>query len=254
MDMCIYGCGNLGIIKNKSNLGWRCAKSPNSCPAVKAAKKQTVLEKYGVTNVSKCPAILEKKKATWIRNYGVDNPSKAEINIAKIKAAWPDIQTKRQETSLRKFGVDSYSKTQEFQDRRKETWLTKYGVDNPTKNPEIAHKVFLSNAASEYRTKSLVLPSGQIVRYQGNEDKVIVELLKAGFSEQEIKIGPKNVPHLTYIFEDKLCRYYPDIWLPRYNMLIEVKSTYTWKKYKLKNLLKRQACISAGYNYRIIIR
>lgn len=254
MDLCIYGCGKTGVIKNKSNLGWRCATSPNSCPAVKLSKKQSVFERYGVENISKCPEILKKKKSTWLKNYGVDNPSKADINKQKIKNAWPDIKKKRAETSLKKFGVDSFSKTEEFQTKRKQTWLEKYGVDNPTKNLEIAHKVAVSNEKSDYRTKTLVLPSGKTIRYQGYEDQVINDLLKSGLKEEDIVTGPANVPHIYYEFDDKICRYYPDIYIPRYNLIIEVKSKYTWKKYKTKNLAKRHACKLAGYFYNIVIK
>lgn len=253
-QLCSYGCGQEGSIKNKSNKGWRCSQSPNSCPAVKETKRQKMLKEYGVENISQCKNIQEKKKKTWIKNYGVDNPAKAKINRQKIKDAWPEIKRKREKTSFEKYGVSSYTKTSEFQTRRKETWIKNYGVDNPVKNPDIAHKVFISNSKSEYRTKTLILPSGKLIRYQGNEDKVILDLLKSGLKEHEIVTGPGNVPHIKYEFEGKTHRYYPDIYIPKYNQLIEVKSKYTWKKYKAKNLAKREASIKSGYNYSIAVR
>jgi hypothetical protein len=254
MNMCEYGCGNEGTIKNKSNKGWRCSTSPNSCPGVKERKKQVLLDTYGVTNISQLPDILAKKKETWLKNYGVDNPSKAQVNKDKIKAAWPEVDRKRKETMLEKYGVESYNSTDEFKDRRKATWLEKYGVDNPTKNQEILHKAMISNSKSEYRTKTLVLPSGKEIRYQGYEDRVIIELLKSGFSEDEIITGPGNVPHIAYVYNGKTCRYYPDIYIPKLNQLIEVKSEYTWNKYKERNLAKIQACKDAGYDIKVEIR
>ena len=253
-NLCSYGCGQEGTIKNKSNKGWRCSSSPNSCPAVKETKKKKTLEKYGVENISQSKIIQEKKKETWIKNYGVDNPSKAEINKQKIRDAWPESKKKRDQTWLENYGVDSYAKTKEFKEKRKKTWLKRYGVDNPTKNAEIAHKVVVSNSKSEYRTKTLILPSGKEIRYQGYEDKVILDLLKSGLSENDIITGPGNVPHITYSFKGKTYRYYPDIYIPKYNQLIEVKSLYTWNKYKQKNLAKRAASKAAGYNYTIAIR
>jgi len=252
--LCEYGCGNIGIIKNKSNKGWRCSKSPNRCPGVKTKKKQSLLDTYGVTNVSQIPEVLAKKKETWFKNYGVDNPSKAQINKDKIKEIWPEIGRKRKQTMLNKFGVESYSSTLEFIERRKSTWIGKYGVDNPTKNSEILHRVIVSNSKSEYLTKSLVLPSGKIIRYQGYEDKVILELLKSGIKENEIVTGPGNVPQIPYVFDNKTHIYYPDIYIKRFNQIIEVKSKYTWKKYKEKNLAKRKACIDAGFSVNIVIR
>lgn len=252
--LCKYGCGNIGVFKNKSDNGWKCSKSSNSCPAVKLRKKQMLLDTYGVSNISQIPEVLAKKKETWMKNYGVDNPSKAQVNKDKIKAAWPSINSKRKKTMLEKYGVESYNSTKEFFDRRKSTWMKKYGVDNPTKNVEILHKVVTSNSNSQYLTKSLTLPSGKIIRYQGLEDKVILELLKSGIKEEEIITGPNNVPKIPYIFNGRKHLYYPDIYLPKFNQLIEVKSKYTWKKYREKNLAKRKACIAAGYYINIIIR
>ena len=252
--LCEYGCGQIGIIKNKSNKGWRCSKSPNSCPGVKTKKKQMLLDTYGVTNISQLPEVLTKKKETWIKNYGVDNPAKAQVNKDKIKSAWPEIDRKRKKTMLDKYGVESYNSTKEFNNRRKATWIEKYGVDNPTKNIEVLNKVMLANSNSEYLTKSLTLPSGKVIKYQGFEDKVILELLKSGIKEEEIVTGPGNVPQIPYIFNGNKHTYYPDIYIPKYNRIIEVKSEYTWKKYREKNLAKRKACVDAGFNVNIVIR
>lgn len=254
--LCMYGCGKEGVIKNKSNDGWRCAKSPNSCSGVQAKKKQTLTELYGegITNVSQLKSVQDKREATWLKNYGVSNPSHAQVNRDKIKAAWPEIDRKRKETMLDKFGVESYNSTDEFKDRRKATWMDKYGVDNPTKNTDILHKSMVSNSKSEYRTKTLVLPSGKEIRYQGYEDRVILELLDSGLAEDEIITGPGNVPHITYTHNGKSHRYYPDIYIPKLNQLIEVKSKYTWEKYKDINLAKIQACKDAGYDTKVEIR
>lgn len=251
---CIYGCGNPGLIKNKSNEGWRCSNSPNSCPEVKLKKKQKLLIEYGVTNVSQIKEVLEKKKNTWMLKYGVDNPSKSKEVIDKIKSKWETINSKRKETMLGKYGVDSYNSTIEFKERRKKTWIEKYGVDNPTKNAEILHKSMVSSSKSAFRTKTLTLQSGKVFRYQGYEDKVIKELLESGIHEDDILTGPGNVPHIRYEFNGKKCRYYPDIFLPKLNKVIEVKSEYTWNKYKERNEAKVKATICAGYHIEVIIK
>lgn len=252
--LCDYGCGKIGTIKNKSNSGWRCSKSPNSCPAVKERKKQVLLDTYGVTNISQLPEILAKKKKTWIENYGVDNPSKAQVNKDKIKAAWPEVDRKRKETMLEKYGVESYNSTKEFKDRRKATWTEKYGVDNPTKNIDILEKVLLKNSQSDYLTKTMLMPSGKERRYQGYENIVIMDLLKSGLTEDDIVTGQGNVPHIPYEFDGVLRRYYPDIYIPKLNLIIEVKSKYTWMKYKEKNMAKVDATKKLGYNMNVVFR
>lgn len=254
MNLCSYGCGQEGFIKNKSNDGYRCASSPNSCPAVKAKKKQNLKDKYGVENISQLESIKDQKKATWMKKYGVDNPSKADIIKDKIKDNWHDTEYKRKETMLARYGKDSFSKTEAFLIKKKATCLEKFGYEHPTQNPDILHKAMISNSKSAYRTKTMSLPSGNELRYQGYENIVICDLLKSGLKETDIITGPGNVPHIDYSFEGKICRYYPDIYIPKYNQLIEVKSRYTWKKYKEKNLAKRKASIDAGFIYNLIIR
>lgn len=256
MENCCYGCGKPGIIKNKSRDGWRCAVSPNSCQGVQKKKLESLEAKYGpgVTNVSQVKEVHDKKKETWVEKYGVDNPSKAPEIQQKIKDAWPETERKRKITSLEKYGVEDYASSDEFKRRREATWLEKYGVTNPTLNEEILHQVMLSNEKSEYRTKSLILPSGKEVRYQGYEDKVILELIGAGYSEEEIVTKRGEVPKIRYEFEGKKCIYYPDIYLPKDNQLVEVKSIYTWRKYKKKNLAKIRAAKQAGFHISIAIR
>lgn len=50
-------------------------------------------------------------------------------------------------------------------------------------------------------------------------------------------------------FEGKKRRYYPDIFIPHQNRIIEVKSKYTFEKDKEKNLLKSLACKKLGFNF-----
>ena len=251
--ICDYGCGNPAIKLFKSGK-WGCSDTPNRCPGIQLKKKQTLLSKYGVTNISQIKDIQDKKKATWMEKYGVDNPSKAQINKDKIKDSWKIVGIKRKATMLKKYGVESYSSTDEFKERRKATWMEKYGVDNPTKNLEILEKVLLKNSQNDYLTKTMIMPSGKKRRYQGYEDKVIVDLLKSGLTENEIVTGQGNVPHIPYIFKGKHHRYYPDIYIPKQNLLIEVKSKYTWTKYKEKNMAKIDAAKKLGYNINVVFR
>ena len=82
---CDYGCGGEGFFFNEKSKKWRCLESVKKCPGVQEKKKQTLLKKYGVTNVSQLGDIQERKKKTWIEKYGVDNPSKAPEVAQKIK-------------------------------------------------------------------------------------------------------------------------------------------------------------------------
>ena len=49
--------------------------------------------------------------------------------------------------------------------------------------------------------------------------------------------------------------YYPDFYIPSENLIVEVKSTWTFAhpdKYD-KNIAKRDACLAAGYNFEFYI-
>ena len=47
---------------------------------------------------------------------------------------------KRRETCKRKYGVDSFSKTKEFEEKIKQTNLERFGVENPSQNKKIQEK------------------------------------------------------------------------------------------------------------------
>lgn len=82
---------------------------------------------------SKCSAnsqdAKEKAKETLMLKYGVDHYSKTDEYVEKVK-----------KTSLEKWGVDNYSKTEDFVNKSKSTFLSKYGVDSYTKTQEYLDK------------------------------------------------------------------------------------------------------------------
>ena len=47
--------------------------------------------------------------------------------------------------------------------------------------------------------------------------------------------------------------YHPDFYLIKYNLIVEIKSSYYYKKHLKKNLAKRKSTIKNGYKYIFII-
>lgn len=87
-----------------------------------------------------------KLKETNLERYGVDHYSKTDEYVIKVK-----------KTSLSNWGVDNYSKTDEYVIKSKETYLEKYGVDSYTKTNEYlekSKKTSLSNWGVEFPTQS----------------------------------------------------------------------------------------------------
>lgn len=280
--LCCYGCGRPGIFKNTRD-GYRCSEYNSSCPALKERKKQTFLKKYGVSNCFKSKEIKDQIKATNLEKYGSTDPG----NLPKFRE-------KARKTMMQNYGVEYAFHNEELRDRAKHTWVEKYGADNPQRSLEVKNKTkktclerygsenaisskyvrekaiksylekygvsnptqdpTILDRAHRRRTKKYTFPSGRTVTVMGYEPKVLDDLLKSGIPESDIVTEKVMIPRITYYFEGKKHYYFPDIYLPRYNIVIEVKSLYTWKADKMKNLAKIKACICAGFNTRVAIR
>lgn len=64
----------------------------------------------------------------------------------------------------------------------------------------------------------------------------------------------KNIPVIDYFYENnKIHKYYPDIYIPLDNLIIEVKSTWTYKKDKNKNTIKKLTYKNNGYDFQFWI-
>lgn len=51
-----------------------------------------------------------------------------------------EVKNKIKKNNIEKWGVGSYTETDEFKEKAKKSWLSNYGVDNPSKSPEIVDK------------------------------------------------------------------------------------------------------------------
>lgn len=163
MILCERGCGQEGkIFKNGKHF---CAKSHNSCPAIKEKKKLIFLEKYGVDNPNKAKEIREKIKNTNLekygseyivtagffrekaketlkKNYGVEWAHQSKEICEKAKKSYqnrtgyshwtkePKVSEKVKNSNLEKYGSEHYFSSQEFLEKREDIFLEKYGVKN----------------------------------------------------------------------------------------------------------------------------
>jgi hypothetical protein len=111
-------------------------------------------------------------------------------------------------------------------------------------NYEIAEK----SHKNSYNLKEYTLPSNNIVKVQGYEPFALDILLKI-FNENDIIIERKDIPIIKYETNKKIFTYYPDIFIPKENKIIEVKSIWTYNVNLEKNILKQKASINNGYNF-----
>ena len=205
----------------------------------KEKRKKICLEKYGVENISQSKEIKQKKEDKSMEKYGVKNISQAE-----------EIKQKKEDKSIEKYGTKCVFQSDEIKNKTKLWSLKKYGTEHPRQNAEYAEK----DAKNTRQWKDYKLPSGTIMKYQGYENFAYDELFAEGFTEKDIITSKKNVPEIWYTNNDKNHRYFVDIYIPSINKMIEVKSTWTYKKKLQDNIIpKAKECIKRGYNYEIWI-
>ena len=130
--------------------------------------------------------------------------------------------------------------------------ISKYGVKWVSSVDEINKK----QQNGGYSWHDFETPSGKVFRLQGYEPIVVLDLYK-NYDESDIIIGLQNIideiGFFHYFYENKNHRYYPDIYIKSENLVIEVKSVWTYNKEKDKNILKMQSVLNTDIKFKFII-
>jgi hypothetical protein len=205
-----------------------------------AKARETFKKKYGVEWSSRLDSQKSKSKNTKLEKYGIATYNNSEASRLKNK----------NKSVIEKNSIN---------EKRRKTNLELYGVDNCFLKPEVKAK----SAKSNSRGKEFIMPSGKIVHVRGYEGDAISILLQK-YTEDELTIDNKlhlfNLPIFQYVnINQHTHKYYPDIYIPKENKIIEVKSRWWWdgngdSKYSSRltnNLRKRQAVLDKGYIYEL---
>ena len=217
---------------------------------------ETMKELYGSEHAIQNPEIKKKRVKTYIERYGVENALQN-----------PEVLQRRKETNMERYGTDEVLKIKEVQEQIRNTMIETYGAPNPLQCPEIKARkdktceelygdkdimhnseMFEKVAKSSFKRKEYTLPSGKITMYQGYENVAYDELLKT-IGEDEFTNDVKEMPKVMYTCDDKVRRYYPDIYIPSQNKIIEVKSVYTFNTCLEQNKCKMKQCINDSINF-----
>jgi hypothetical protein len=159
------------------------------------------------------------------------------------------MDTRKKETNIKKFGTISYTGTPEYKERYTKTCLEKYGVEHSSQSTAIQEKIEKSGLAF----KPYTFPSGRTEKVQGFEPFALDHLLTL-YDESELKIGRLQQPELWWFDDDcKPHRYFSDIFIPKSNTVVEVKSTWTYEKGKEKIKYQKDAVIAHGYKYMLLV-
>ncbi len=198
-------------------------------------KRFEMLNLYRLPYCKECSNREQKLKGekTCMEKYGCKNAAQD-----------PKVKEKIQASYLERFG-DHPKRTKEVHDKWVATCKEKYG-GHPNQNPEVQAK----SEKSSFKFKDYKLPSGTIIKYQGYENLAIDELLKL-YKEEDIIIGRDKVPVIQYYIDSTKHVYFPDIFIPHENKIIEVKSDWSIQ-YKRANVEEKAAAtIGEGYLYEI---
>lgn len=240
----------------KSNMEKYGVSSPNSLLSVREKIMNTNMKIYGVKSTLQCTDVKEKIKQTNLQKYGVENPLESkdiqdkvkETNLQKYGVEYPqqseEIHKKSMETCYQHFGVYHPQQSKEVYAKSVETSLQKYGTHRPSQSTEIQEKIQMNSKAR----KDYKMPSGDIRRVQGYEPFALDELIKH-YSEDQLITDRKKIPRIQYQKNNKSSYYFPDIFIPHENKIIEIKSTWTYTAAFVKE--KAQATKENGYNYEI---
>lgn len=216
----------------------------------------TNLERYGVKNVFQNKDIRNKASLTNLERYGVENPFQNEEVKAKIVSTFverygvthplhlDEYKEKRKETNLERYGVEHTYQNDDVKAKGVATNLERYGVENPIQNSDIFNKA----QNSSFNRKEVIMPSGIIRKVQGYEHFALKELIQI-YTEDQIKTGCTNVPRIQYDIDGKKHYYFPDIFIPHENKLIEVKSKWTYLLNSGIVQAKKNACVDQGFIY-----
>lgn len=249
----------------------------NTCGSTVCKNKQnyistskSIKNKYGVDNISQTEEWHQKVKDTNFKRRGVEWNTQSKELIQARKNSWivnkNEQLEKRYTTNTEKYCVKHVMQNKNIKEKLLKTISESsfYKFDRINKSKETNFLKyggwFCSTAECQdkkYQTKDFIFPSGKVVKVQGYEPKCINDLLNQGHSEKDIIVGnldiEKYIGKILYIGLDKKeHRYYPDIYVPSLNLVIEVKSLYTLSQdFEINN--KKSAILESGLNYALKI-
>lgn len=233
---CINPECNNAVQEHDKNKRWKehcslkCRGVHNSAKSRDKSKK-TSLERYGNIHYSATGECKEKVKNTMMERYGT-------TNIFQI----PEAMEKYMKTNLERYGVEWATKNDEVKMKVKAGVLEKYGVSNVSQHPDV-HKKKLR------RGKKYILDNGVEIDIQGYEGHFIDKIKQCYPVDEKII----DIPTIMYDYDGTTKVYFPDMWLEHYNLLIEVKSTYTVGVENELNAAKIKGTVDAGYNLLYVV-
>jgi hypothetical protein len=233
---------------NVKNLG---VEYPQQHPDVRAKTETTCLEKYGYKWAFVAPEVYIKIKKIFKDRYGVEYPLQCAEVLEKIKLVCQErygadyfVQSEEcKKMMMEKYGDEYFIQSEEC----KKMMMEKYGAEYAMQCPMLFRKA----AASSFNRKPYIFKN-QTFMLLGYEDKAIDDILKEENIDVMYAGECEEIPVFEYYIDGKKHLYYPDIYIPENNKIIEVKSVYTYNQDVEKNKYKAM-CVSEHYIFELRI-
>jgi hypothetical protein len=202
----------------------------------KKNRKKRLKERYGSENYNN----LEKTKQTKKEKYG-DEVFNNRLKMKKTKKEKYGDENynnrpKEKNTKKERYGNENYNN----REKNKQTCLKHFGVENPQQDRNILEK-------GQKTSKLIKQFKNTDIWYQGSYeydfiDKYLYRLpdIKRGFS-------------ISYVFQGKNRIYHPDFFILSLNLIVEIKSNYWFRQHEKEIEAKKQATITNGFNYILIL-
>jgi hypothetical protein len=173
--------------------------------------------------------------------------------------------TKKYKDDVKKTIIEKYGSLEEYsnfiREISKKKCNEKYGVDNVFMLDGVKEKIKKSLSKrynvehalqNEYFFNKSQKSGFKIKEYNGIKYQGTYELDFLKFCE---KMNLEILKHksIKYYQNSKQKIYFPDFYLPKYNLIIEIKSSYYYKKEEEKNILKEKYTKEFGLNFLFII-
>jgi len=202
-----------------------------SLASTKDAREKTVLEKYGVKNVSNSEIVKKKREETFNVRFG-GHPMQSSVIKEKVK-----------NTFSKKYGAHPFS-TEKVREEIKKTMIERYGVDNPGKSKIIVAKTIATKIStgviknidnktiasyiheenmdvSRTHLNLIINKFGIQAAKSYTKGKTSVELFMSVLLDS---IGASYVMQKSFKYNGSLIR--SDFYLEKYNLAIECDGLY----------------------------
>lgn len=223
---CYYKQAGEGICRN--------CKNPTKW-AIDYTNKETGSH-YKIYCSNKCAGssdIKEQRRlSTNLKKFGVEQPAQRTDKKLELSKKLKEINSK----------LDKSIFNERLQ-KRKKTNIEKFGYSFPVQNEQYFDKCMVN----QYKRKIYTLPSGKQIYLQGYEPQFLDYVFTNNLlKEDDIEYAKKRIEYTDSNNGQHV--YTPDFYIPKLNLIVEIKSAWTIQTDK-NMILKEQACKSTGYNY-----